>query len=245
MPLYFGSLIQPASVEQAGRGLSTALTKTARFLLLLSSEDPISTHRYRSISYIGSQALFQFPTVLAQTRFFSLLLCHLATAAVKRARVIDYRLSEFKVVKLDINVVLNALTQTRSSVAWGLIGDDTRWDCMAQGAETGGKVFSLWSLSQNPVWSYRHRAPVPTAERPSWGALAHRRGVGDSGQRHCSCLDCSQTLITVEINYPLSLLPTAALNCICASSRGELTKSISSTEFRRWCKTPEKKYKET
>lgn len=55
--------------------------------------------------------------------------------------MIDYSLSEFKVVKLDINVVLNVLTQTRSLVASRLIGDDTHWDCTAQG--TGNRMKSL------------------------------------------------------------------------------------------------------
>lgn len=45
----------------------------------------------------------------------------------------DCSLSESKVVKLAINVVLNVLTQTRSLVASRLIEDDTHWDCTAQG----------------------------------------------------------------------------------------------------------------
>lgn len=47
--------------------------------------------------------------------------------------MIDCSLSESKAVKLAINVVLNVLTQTRSLVASRLIGDDTHWDCTAQG----------------------------------------------------------------------------------------------------------------
>lgn len=64
-----------------------------------------------------------------------------AIFTVKRVQMIDYSLSEFKAVKLGINVVLNVLTQTRSLVASRLIGDDTQWDCMAQG--TGNRMKSL------------------------------------------------------------------------------------------------------
>lgn len=68
-------------------------------------------------------------------------LSHPAIFTVKRVQVIDYSLSEIKVVKLAINVVLNALTQTRSLVSSRLTGDDTHWDCMAQG--TGNRMKSL------------------------------------------------------------------------------------------------------
>lgn len=64
-----------------------------------------------------------------------------AIFTVKEVQVLDYSLPELKVVKLDINVVLNVLTQTRSLVASRLIRDDTHWDRTAQG--TGNTMKNL------------------------------------------------------------------------------------------------------
>lgn len=58
--------------------------------------------------------------------------------------MIDCSLSESRVVKLAINVVLNVLTQTRSLVASRLIEDDTHWDCTAQGTANRMRKSSVY-----------------------------------------------------------------------------------------------------
>lgn len=91
--------------------------------------------------------------------FYLFSLSHPDIFTVKRVQVIDYSLPEFKVVKLDINVVLNALTQTRSLLASRLIGDDTHWDCMAQG--TGNRMKSLQFIATVSKSSLILQTPYP------------------------------------------------------------------------------------
>lgn len=112
-----------------------------RFPALAFQEGPVSTTAAAVSATRAHERFSHFLQFWPKHDFFLFSWCHPATSTVKRVWVIDYSLSELKVVKLDINVVLNALTQTRSSVARGLIGDDTRWDCVAQGA--GNRMKSL------------------------------------------------------------------------------------------------------
>lgn len=148
----------------------------------------------------------------------------------------DCSLSESKVVKLAINVVLNVLTQTRSLVASRLIEDDTHWDCTAQGTANSMKKSLVYchyfkikpdgtDILPQKIILLSSPAGIHSQHKPRGGALSP-----PSPQTEVYWLNCSHILIPVNINHPSSWLPNTAPNYIHPPSWGELTKSISSKQ---------------
>lgn len=128
----------------------------------------------------------------------------------------DCSLSESKVVKLAINVVLNVLTQTRSLVASRLIEDDTHWDCTAQGTANRMKKslvychgFQIKPGATDIPSVLSSPAGILSQHKPRGGALRP-----PSLQTEVLLAQLQPILIPIKTNHPSSWPPNTAPNYI-------------------------------